>query len=201
MKTPRQRRSVFALAILTVLVGSLPALASPFYTYAVIAKSGDTLDGFPAQTFKRAVSLNDNGHVAFIAEGAGGRHHGSRSSRREEALISFRTLHWKSCFEVSLLTSAATMHSAKATTARQTVTIDPCLPWARCPFTQRFRVEAFDNILDPVSLNDSGTVAYLALVLMDDGQSFYNLTAQSQYPATKDPFSVVPYQTFLVTLQ
>lgn len=54
-------------------VVSSPASASPFYDYKIVAKSGDTIDGFPVQSLKRLVSINDNGHVAFIAEAAGGR--------------------------------------------------------------------------------------------------------------------------------
>jgi hypothetical protein len=48
MKSQRQRSSVLPLAILTVLAGALPALASPFYTYTIVARSGTDLDGFPA---------------------------------------------------------------------------------------------------------------------------------------------------------
>ena len=84
----------------------------------------------------------------------------------------------------------------KGTTARQTVTVDPCLPWASCPFTQRFRVEAFDDILAPVSPNDSGTVASLATATFDNDQTFYYLTAQSQDAATKDPSAILPQQVF-----
>jgi hypothetical protein len=56
----------------TVYACALRVVASPFYEYKIIAKSGDTLDGFPAQSVKRAVSLNDNGRIAFIGESAAG---------------------------------------------------------------------------------------------------------------------------------
>ena len=75
MKTPRQRRNVFALGILTVIVGSLPALASPFYDYRIIARTGVDLDGsgFVASSISPRISLNDSGAVSFIASTADGR--------------------------------------------------------------------------------------------------------------------------------
>jgi len=75
MKTPRQRRSAFALGILTALVGSLPTLATPFYTYSIAARTGVDLDGsgFVASSISPRVSLNDSGAVAFIATTAAGR--------------------------------------------------------------------------------------------------------------------------------
>lgn len=64
-------KTLHLLRLLTCLPTTTSA--SPFYTYTVIAKFGDTLNGFPAQSFKRTVSHNDNGHVVFIAEGARGK--------------------------------------------------------------------------------------------------------------------------------
>lgn len=73
MKTPDARTRWCLLFLLFTFGFGMRLAASPFYEYKIIAKSGDTLDGFPAQTFKPAVSLNDNGHVAFIGESTDGR--------------------------------------------------------------------------------------------------------------------------------
>ena len=45
--------------------------ASPFYDYKIVARTGD-LNGFPAQTVKQLVSVNNKGWVAFVAESASG---------------------------------------------------------------------------------------------------------------------------------
>src|ERR1035441_1883629 len=84
---------------------------------------------------------------------------------------------------------------AKATTARQAITIDPCLPQDSCPQTVIQRVEAFDAIWDQVSMNDSDVVAYTGQVNLDSGTRYYNLTAQSQYRHTSDAFALTPYHT------
>lgn len=229
MKIPRQRRSVFALGILTAIVGSLPALGSPFYDYRIIARTGVDLDGsgFVASSISPLVSLNESGAVAFIASAANGRNgvfvaepagggftirklaetaNGSYGSawlnNNNQEAVCFRATPSRGVTSSNVRRYTPTGPGApylaepilKGTTARQTVTVDPCLPWAGCPFTQRFRVEAFDDILDPVSLNDSGTVASLATAIFDNGQTFYYLTAQSQYPETKDPSAVLPQQ-------
>jgi hypothetical protein len=259
MKTPRQRRSAFALGILTAIVGTLPALATPFYTYSIAARTGVDLDGsgFVASSISPRVSLNDSGTVAFIATTADGRsgvfvaepagggftirklaetangNPDSRSRRREEAhfdsefgsraataklaakerkerknvegglfLCDRCVLSWpfrgfeipsrSSEFDQNLVTSAATRRMlVKATTARRITTIDPCQPWASCPFTTRDRYEAYDDLLDSVSMNDSGRVALIGQIFLDDGQRFYNLTRQSQYQQTSDPFGLV----------
>lgn len=66
---------------------------------------------------------------------------------------------------------------AKATTVRQAITIDPCLgrilPPYSCPQTIYQRLEAFDNILPDLSLNDSGLIAFTGLVVDDSGVSRY----------------------------
>lgn len=46
------------------------ASASPFYDYKIVDKPDDTIVGFPIQTLKQLVSINDNGWVAFVAESA-----------------------------------------------------------------------------------------------------------------------------------
>ncbi len=213
-------------------VVSSPASASPFYDYKIVAKSGDTIDGFPVQSFKRLVSINDSNRVAFIAEGAGGSEavfianldnatpvfhklvektvgdFGSVSlNNKNKVAVNFRAVG-------AGITSAnvrrygptglgggisyASADIAQGTTARRTVTINPCLPFGDCPFTKRFRDEAFDDILGPVSLNDSDQVAYLGLVIQDSGQRSYHFTVQDHYPVPKttDAFSITPYQTF-----
>lgn len=210
-------------------MGLLPLLvsASPFYDYKIVAKSGNTIDGFAVQSFKRLVSINDHGHVAFIAEAAGGRKavfmaepsRGGYALRKltETSSGDYLSVWVNNRDEVAAsfsavsqgITSAnvrryapdgsgayAITTIAKATTARRTVTVDPCLPFASCPFTQRFRVEAFDDIVGHISINDTGMVAYTALAVLDTGQRFFNLTAQRQYQQTNDPFGVVPYQLF-----
>jgi hypothetical protein len=211
---------------------AVPASASPFYDYKIVAKSGDTLDGFAVQSFKQSVSVNDSNRVAFIAESAGGSEavfvadlRGANSvfhkltekavgdfgsvslNNKNKAAVSFRAV-------AGGVTSAnirrygptglggglayASMDIAQGTTARRTVTINPCLPFGDCPFTQRFRDEAFDDMLGPVSLNDEDQVAYLGVVIQDSGQRFYHFTAQDHYPdpKTTDAFSITPYQTF-----
>src|SRR5436190_15596574 len=74
VNSPSQRRLFASGVCLGLLFGLLPlfASASPFYDYKIVAKSGDTIGGFTAQTFKQLVSINDHGWVAFIAESATG---------------------------------------------------------------------------------------------------------------------------------
>lgn len=185
-----------------ILTSAFSLSASPFYTYTIVARSGADLDGFPAQTLKPAVSLNDHGHVAFIGQSADGREavfvaepsgnafvvrklaetssgdYGSVwVNNQNQVAASFNAVS-RGVTSANLRPYTPTGPGApylvetilKGTTARQPVTVDPCLPWASCPFTQRFRVEAFDDILDPVSLNDSGTVASPATAIFDNGQ-------------------------------
>src|SRR5947208_2682675 len=69
----RLRRLSANLTWLAALSLSAPATsASPFYDYKIVAQSGD-IGGFAAQSFKQTISINDNGRVAFVAGGAGGR--------------------------------------------------------------------------------------------------------------------------------
>lgn len=173
-----KRISFSVIAVL--LLSAATTLAGPFYDFKIVAKTGD-IDGFPAQSFKSAVSINDNGRVAFIAQDASGRqaafvaepsgntyifhklaetssggYGGVRLNNQDKAALSFRTT-------ASGVTSANVrryeptgaggtcnpVDIVKATTARYTVTIDPCLPFSSCPFTYRFTKKAFDSMADP----------------------------------------------------
>ena len=51
------------------------------------------------------------------------------------------------------------------------------------------------NILPLVSMNSSGVVAYVGQVNTDSGGRFFNLTAQSAYVQTSDPYAVQPSRT------
>jgi hypothetical protein len=109
IKAPAARSWWFLFFPFAISVLEPRVIGSPFHDFRILAKSSD--------------------YRSAWVKGK------PRSSRREEALIKFRTPNSELRIEMSLLTSAATPYFAKVTTARQTVTIDPCLPWARCPFT------------------------------------------------------------------
>ena len=68
--------SFLYIALLCSAALLLPVLSwadSPFYDCRLVATSGQTLQGFAVQqSIENAVSINDNGLVAFIANGSNG---------------------------------------------------------------------------------------------------------------------------------
>jgi hypothetical protein len=139
MKSPRHwrsalaRRFLFLFACLAFFAVASSAAASPFYTYTIVARTGVDLggSGFVANSISPAVSLNDNGHVAFIAQSANGR---------------------KAAFVAEPSGNAFVVRKLAETSSGDYGSV-----WVNCD---------------------------------------YYLTAQSQYPATKDPSAVLPQQVF-----
>ena len=74
MKSPRFGRDLVWLAVLAALSCSFPLLASqsPFYDFKSVAQTGRSYGGFDVQAIKPSVSINHQGHVAFVAAGASG---------------------------------------------------------------------------------------------------------------------------------
>ncbi|MBI3416314.1 MAG: N-acetylmuramoyl-L-alanine amidase [Verrucomicrobia bacterium] len=72
---------------------------------------------------------------------------------------------------------------AKANTGMHTTTINPCAPFGGyCPITFTSRIEPFDDILQDLSMNDSGEITFTGLL----GSTYY-LTAQSAYQNSIGP--------------
>src|ERR1017187_3880599 len=65
-------KRTFICAVLFLLPCCAATLASPFYNFKIVAQTG-SVGGFPADSFKPTVAINDNGKVAFIAKSADGR--------------------------------------------------------------------------------------------------------------------------------
>jgi hypothetical protein len=75
---------------------------------------------------------------------------------------------------------------AKATTARQAITMDPCLgrilPPCSCPQTICQRLEAFANLLPDLSLNANGLIPFTGLGVDDSGVARDNVEMVRDIP-------------------